>query len=552
MKRSGWFALIAIISFSLLIRTVPLYDYTLWGLDCGEYIYYTNQWVETGGSYRSIDGWGKAYPFFPGMFIIGGAFSLLSGTDLIHSATFIPVLISALSPLFVFLIVNKLMDDWRPAILSTFFFTTVPPVVYAYSQPRPETLGFFFFAFILTLAVTTFRRNLKALLIMFLVLTSLIITHHMSVYFLLLMTLGGIFTSRLWRSCEWNVDKQRTLLFISFFLLTIVYWIFYAVPFGQRRIEGALGFPSYTIIAVPLLGLLLMDLVVRIRRRYDFKVPVNIHKQSIRSFIVFFIIASLIIVPVIVSMVLGTLPVRDIELGTTILFYLPIMILALFGLSSRKIIKTFNEGLSILGWFVFLILSLTVGTITQSSSLLPMRHLSFLLFVVAIFFGIGITQFQIMINPNNDLKKTAVLSLVIFIMVAAMIPITYPSQERAGGFTEGTEWEDVEAGFWIKGTTERKVATDYRMSTAAFSIGYTNLTRREGHDMYFNPDLNKAVSDLEEHDASYIMWDQEMLKGTITVQGENPSPFDSRLKSSYIENFYQVYLSEECEVYRVR
>jgi len=474
---------------------------------------------------------------------------MLSGADLFYSTMFVPVLISALSPLFVFLIVNKLMDDWRPAILSSFFFSTLPPVIYGYSQPRPETLGFFFFAFILTLGVTTFRKNKKSLLIMFIVLAAMIITHHMSTYFLLLMLLGGVFVSRLWRSHEWDMDKKRTFLFISFFILTIIYWIFYAEPFGQRRIQGALGLPSFSIILVPLLVLLFIEILVRLRRKYDFKVPVNVHKQNIKSFLVFFSIALLITIPILINVALGTLPVRDIELGAMVLLYLPLVVLALFGLSSRKIIKALNEGPSLIGWFCFIVLSITAGVITQSSSLLPMRHLTFLLFSVALLFGVGLTQFHLMTNPREEAKKTAVLSLVIFIMVGTMIPLAYPSQERAGGFTEGTDWEDVEAGFWLRSTTERKTATDYRMSTAAFSVGNLNLTRRQGDDMYFNPDLSEAVRDLDDHEASYLMWDQEMLKGTVTVQGENPRPFNEELKQNYTENFYRVYLTEECQAY---
>ncbi|MFW6145112.1 MAG: hypothetical protein ACOC55_06015, partial [Candidatus Natronoplasma sp.] len=209
MKRSGWFALAAIISFSLLMRTLPLYDYALWGMDAGEYLYYTQRWMESGGSYLSIDGWGEAYPFFPGIFILSGAFSSLSGADLTHSFNFTSVLISGLSPLFVFLIVHKLMNDWRPAILSSFYFAALPPLIYSYSQPKPETLGFFFLTFILALNVTLLREHKKVIVLMMMGVFALIITHHLSTYFLLLMLFGGFFVSRLWRSKEWPLDRHR-------------------------------------------------------------------------------------------------------------------------------------------------------------------------------------------------------------------------------------------------------------------------------------------------------------------------------------------------------
>ncbi|MEF8874520.1 MAG: hypothetical protein V5A88_07620, partial [Candidatus Thermoplasmatota archaeon] len=288
MKRSGWFALIAIISFSILIRTVPLYEYSLWGMDCGEYVYYTHQWIETGGAYTSIDGWGKAYPFFPGMFILGGAFSLLSGADLISSVMFVPVVISGLSPLFLFLIVQKLMEDWRPAILSAFFFAGLPPVIYSYSQPKPETLGFFLLTFILALNVTLLRKNRKAVVPMSIGVIALIITHHFSTYFLLLMLLGGVFISRFWRREEWPLDKQRTFLFLFFSVFTLTYWLYFATPFAENRVKGALLFPSYFIVVVPFASILFIELLVRFRRRYDISMPINVHKQEMKSFLLLF------------------------------------------------------------------------------------------------------------------------------------------------------------------------------------------------------------------------------------------------------------------------
>ncbi|MFP4609121.1 MAG: ArnT family glycosyltransferase [Candidatus Aenigmatarchaeota archaeon] len=552
MKRSGWFALAAIISFSLLMRTLPLYDYALWGMDAGEYLYYTQRWMESGGSYLSIDGWGEAYPFFPGIFILSGAFSSLSGADLTHSFNFTSVLISGLSPLFVFLIVHKLMDDWRPAILSSFYFAALPPLIYSYSQPKPETLGFFFLTFILALNVTLLREHKKVIVLMMMGVFALIITHHLSTYFLLLMLFGGFFVSRLWRSKEWPLDRHRMVLFVFFLAATLSYWLFYATTFAGNRIKGALGFPSYFIIVVPFLVLVFLELLVKLRRRFDISMPVNVHKQDMKSFLVFIGVALLIIVPSILHVTFGTFPVRDIKLGTTVLVYLPVAVSALLGVSSRKIIKAVAEGPSVIGWFTFILLSVLGGVLSRSSSLLPMRHVTFLLLSVSILFGIGIVQFHILTNPKRDMKKTLILSLILFILLASVVPYSFPSQERAGGYTEGVEWEDMEAGFWLKGSTSRKTATDHRMSSAAFSVENKNLTWTEGDDMYFSSDLTEGKEDLRYHNASYILWDQEMLNGTATQQGQNPKPLDPELKKDYHDNFYRVYLSEECESYVVR
>ncbi len=552
MKRSGWFALLGIVSFSLLISTIPLYEYSLWGMDCGEYFYYTHRWVETGGRYLSIDGWGKAYPFFPGMFVLGGGFHLLSGADLMRSMMFVPVVISALSPLFVFMIVHKVMDDWRPAILSAFFFISLPPIIYAYSQPRPETLGFFLMLLILSLNITSLERYKKTALLIIMALFALVITHHLSTYFLILFFVGGITVSKLWRRKKWRLDSVRTWLVVFFLISTFLYWIFYSTPFGERRIEGALGFPSYTIVFAPFVFLVFLEILTRVRRRFDFTVSIKLYEQDIRSFLIYSLFILILITPVIIQITFGTLPVRDIELGTTVLLYFPMVVLGLFFVPSRKIIKALKEGPTLIGWFLFVIISMIVGFISQSSSLLPMRQFAFFLLTISILFGIGLFHFHgTIFNPKTKKRKTLALGIFVMILVAFLIPLSYPSQERAGGYMEGVESEDMEAAFWMRHSTREKIAADHRLSGALFSVSNQELTWTDGDEMYFSDNFSAAQDDLENNNVSYIMWDEEMEKGAAVVPGQNPEPLDHTLMQRYHEEFHLIYKSEEVMVYSV-
>ncbi len=521
-------------------------------MDSGEYLYYTHQWVNTGGAYLSIDGWGQAYPFFPGIFILGGGFHLLSGVDLIGSFMFVPVVVSALSPLFVFMIVHRVMNDWRPAILSAFLLTSLPPLIYGYSQPRPETLGFYLMLLILSLNITSLERHKKTSIPIVIALFSLIITHHLSTYFLILFFVGGIAVSKLWRRKEWKLDVVRTRLIIFFMILTFLYWIFYSIPFGERRIEGAFGFPSFTLVLVPFVFLVFLEFLTKIRRKFDFSISINLHKQDIRSFLIFSFLVLILITPVIVQITFGSLPVRDIELGTTVLLYLPMVFLGIFFVPSRKIIKALKEGPTLIGWFIFVMISMLVGFITQSSSLLPMRHFTFFLLTVSLLFGIGLFHFHgTVFNPNGKKRKTLVLGVLVIILVAYLIPLSYPSQERAGGYIEGVESEDMEAAFWIKHTTTGKIAADHRLSGALFSVSNQEMTWTEGNEMYFSENFSEALKDLRDNNVSYIIWDEEMKKGAAIVPGQNPEPLDSRLIQSYHEKFHLVYKSEEVLIYSV-
>jgi len=469
-----------------------------------------------------------------------------------RSMMFVPVVISALSPLFVFLIVHRVMNDWRPAILSAFFFTSLPPLIYGYSQPRPETLGFFFMLLILSLNIASLEMHKKTSVLMILALFSLIITHHFSTYFLILLFIGGVAFSRLWRRKEWELDLIRTWLVVFFMIPTFFYWIFYSAPFGVGRIEGALGFPSYSIVFLPFIFLILLELLTKIRRRLDFTIPINLYKQDMKSFLIFSLFVFLLTIPVIIQMTLGTLPVRDIELGTTVLLYLPMVFLGLFFVSSRKIIKTFKEGPTLIGWFIFVIISMIVGFISQSSSLLPMRQFLFFLLIVSLLFGIGMYHFHgVLFNPNGDKIKTMVLGVIIIILVAYLVPLSYPSQERAGGYMEGVESEDMEAAYWLKHSTTGKIAADHRLSGALFSVSNQQVTWTEGQEMYFSENFSEALDDLRDNNVSYIMWDEEMKKGAAIVPGENPQPLNRTLMQSYHEKFHLVYRSEEVVVYSV-
>lgn len=552
MRKSGWFALASILCFSFLISTLPLYEYSLWGLDCGEYFYYTQQWVESEGAYLSIDGWATAYPFFPGMFIVSGSFHILSGVDIFTSSLFVPVLINALAPLFLFLIVHNVMDDWRPALFSSLFFTTLPPIIYAYSQPRPETIGFFLFLFILSMSVTTLKKHKKTIGPIIFAMLALVFTHHLSSYFLILFYLGGIFVSKLWKKRYWPSDNIRTYLLILFLIFVFLYWIIYATPFFGRRIKNALIFPSYTIVLFPFLFIVILELLSRFRKKYDIVVPINLYKENFKSFLLIASVTLMIVVSILVIIAMGTFPVREIELGTTILHYLPIVFLGLFAVSARKIIRALEEGPTFIGWLIFILLSMTAGVIFDSSSLLPMRQLTFLLIIVSIFFGMGLYHFSTVIfNPMEKKSKTFALGILIILLISILVPLSYPSQERAGGFIEGVESEDMEGAFWAKSSLTGRISADHRISGALFSVSYRNVTWRDGYDMYFSSNFSRAERDIIKNNVSYLMWDEEMQKGAAIELGRNPQPLDPDLLEKYHERFFLVYSSEEVSIYAV-
>ena len=552
MKNSSKIILLSIISitlFSLLMRTIPLFRYSMWGMDFGEYVYYTQRWVSTGSSYLSIDGWGQAYPYFPGIFILSGSFVLTTEVSILRSTLFIPVIISSFVPLLVFLISHRITKSWKPSLISSIFLSVAAPFVYNYSQPKPETLGFFLMAVLLIFFLTISQKSKKVYILIIPTAAALVVTHHLTTYFSILFILGGIFFSEFVKR---KPDVNNLSKFYSYLLLTtlaIIFWMLYADPFRQNRIYQALGTPSYSIIAVPYLVIVLAYLMIGLRRRSDYILPINIHKQNLISFLKFAVPSFIICISILMFVGFHRVPGRDFKLGYQVFLYIPLLFLGILAVESRKIIKVFRDGIHVVGWFLFGSLSMILGIITEDSSLLPMRQLSFLMLPLSILLGLGVIQIFTLYNPFRKKNRNVIFVILITFLLLWSVPFTYPDQESVSGYQEGSDWDDVEAGIWTRHIQE-KIATDHRMSAVLFGVGNDNLTWTEGYHIYFSSDTSEIREELTTLNISYMLWDQDMLKGVATSPGVTPHRFNARALDYYRTN-YSVYKTEECEMYIV-
>lgn len=549
MKRSTLFALVAVLFASIWARTLLFFSYSLWGIDCGEYVYYTHKWVSTGAIYKGIDGWAQAYPFFPGMFTVSGSLNLLTGTPLVPSVVVIPALISSFVPLFVFLLVYKVTSNEKTSLASAAFLTVLAPFVYNYSQPKPETVGFFLVLLLLLMSVHLSEKNKKYFWLMIPASGALIVTHHFSSYFLLLFLLGGLFVSIVVRGRITNGDRYRFYYFIFMSTAVLLYWLFAAPPFRHNRLYQALGAPSYSIVLSPYLFVVLIYLIYRFRKRYDLGLNINLRRENnVKGPVYLSVVITLTLISL-VYLAFNPIPGRDIVIGEDVLLYVPLALLGIFPIFARKIFLIYRQGLHLLGWTVFIFLSFLAGVVTGSTSLLPMRQVAFIMLPVSILFGIGVVQYFTDLNPGRTRKKALVLSAVLLILLAWNLPLMYPTQEMANGYEERTEWDEFEACFWLK-NLDKKVATEHRLSAAAFAVSNKNLSWTDGSDIYFSADPDAALEEMRELNVTFIMWDEEMQNGVTTGASEHPYPFSDILIDYYREQ-YLLYMGEETEVYIV-
>src|SRR5439155_47762 len=137
------------------------------------------------------------YPYFPGVFFPQAGLVDLAGGDV---PTVMNLLIPILGVFTVFprfLLAVRITKEPRFGLFAAAFLAGAIPHAYTTAHAAPATLGdlFVFAGLVLFLRL---RADPKALAPLLLVSGALIVTHHLSAYFLLLMVLGpiaiGVFT----------------------------------------------------------------------------------------------------------------------------------------------------------------------------------------------------------------------------------------------------------------------------------------------------------------------------------------------------------------------
>src|ERR1051325_1660069 len=126
---------------ALLVRLWPAVRYGVWGSDSGEYVYLTRQLVDGGEVRLGYHGWGLAYPYFPGLFVVSGAVSAMLGVDPFHAVLWTTPILAATLAILVGLLGYRITSDPRVAIVAGAFVAVSSTVVVTTSHAMPGTLG---------------------------------------------------------------------------------------------------------------------------------------------------------------------------------------------------------------------------------------------------------------------------------------------------------------------------------------------------------------------------------------------------------------------------
>lgn len=473
MKRSSALALASIFFVALFMRILPLFRFTLWGADTGEYYFLTNELITKNFISYNYNGWGVSYPYFPGMYVLSASTRLICNYDLISSLLLIPPIISSLFVFPFFLMVRKLFEDDRIALLSSLFLSVAMPYVYPTSHPAPCSIAHFLLIFCLLLLIKSYE-NRYFFLPLILSSLALVATHHLTVYFLFLIVTFAFFLREVLKRKS-DIRMKIDIYYILFLLTTMVaYWTFIAVPF-KNLLDNAFSISSLLLFFIAYLSLLFLLFLIYVRRRFQWKYSPAF--PTVNSQIAKFFLLLGVGFIVLFYTAFYTTPGTNIRVDVAVIpLFAPLIILISFGACGSRFTRFYENGISINAWLWVILFSLFAGIATNSHTLIPYRHAEYLMIPLALLVGLGIVFLS---DIWLSSKKKVVSTVIILIIISLSTFSVYPEKDIMGGFQEGTIDEEISTILWVKYsimTIEDTIVTDHRMSSLLFGFTGINAT----------------------------------------------------------------------------
>src|SRR5947208_5153 len=271
MRKSTVFGLTALVLGSVGVRLSPLWSFLYWGSDTGEYFAILRNLAGTGHVSTIYDGWGVTYPYFPGMFFLQGGLAALSGLDLPTVLNLLVPILGAVSVVPMFLIARRVTGEDRVALFAAALLVGAIPHTYTTTHPAPATVGNLL-ALVGLLLFLRLRTDRAALVPLVLVTGALVATHHLALYFFLLMVLGTILVQGFARPWRWTFGSKREVAYAGILVAgTFAYWFLYATTFREFILTDVDIRPWWAILVLFGFGLLFLGAVVYARTRIGWR-----------------------------------------------------------------------------------------------------------------------------------------------------------------------------------------------------------------------------------------------------------------------------------------
>lgn len=501
---------------AMLMRLLPLLDFTLWGSDWGEYFHLTDRLVQEGYHPDENLGWGRAYVDFPGLFDLTGAVALVAGVSTSAAMILIVPCATAISCLLVACIVLRLGGSPVAALISAGIIALIFPEVFTNSHPVPGPIGSvlvmgFMIVFIMG---DTWRRDedvdaerpMTLYVLIVLLLFILTITHHLSLFFvIIILGLSYLLRSALVRGVEAERAFWGLWCVIAALALATVYWLLVADTFREKVMVDLAGIPGPYMMGLAWVGLVVMVLLGHYLSSRDKELPNYPFwgpSKVLPALLAFVIVAFTIIAMV----ALYGFPGTEIQPNEEMFLYvIPTVAMFAFMIGSTDVALRRSGGHVIIGWMFALVFSFLVSSAFESSILVPYRHVPYIVEASAVLIGIGAIHLIALGTPKGidgprsgptggpslGRARNALFIVVALVLVMALAATAYPPKTVMGNFQEGTTESETGATLWLKGglpgpgadpqdTSAGCVVSDHRLSSIAFGIGGQMATWDKG------------------------------------------------------------------------
>lgn len=554
MRRSTGLALAAIVVVAIAIRLSPLLTSLYWGSDFGEYFGILRFLSLRGGMPTHYLGWGTTYPWFPGMFFAQEALLGIGGLDLPTVLSLLVPVLGGLAVLPIFLISEEILHDDRVALFVAAFVAGVMPHVYPTSHTAPATVGDLL-AFTTLLLFLRLRTDSRAGLPLVLVTGALVMTHHLSTYFLILMVLGGIVLRGLLRPMTWDEGTRRETAYAAFLLATtFAYWFGYATPFRDNILIDVNVQPWWILFVAFGALLALVALVIAGRRRVAWRYRPRY--PSLRYSLAMFGLALAFVIGLAAGTVLGAIPGTSVSLPPIVLLdFAPLLVLLAFSSAGRKFFDFLRAGAATPAWFLALAASALAGSVVATRVLIPYRHVEYLVVPVAILAGAGFFRLLDLASPSRLRRTAAVLAGCG--LLAGNFVVAIPPPSFVAGWNEGTAPAAMDGVFWAHGRLDGLVAADHMASTNLFGFSGVNATWDTTVAPFFatgfadaRPGLVGVPSPSGVRDVTYVWLDAVETQGVELRVWQPAVPMPPAAIAKFSESpFVKVYDDGYAQVY---
>jgi 4-amino-4-deoxy-L-arabinose transferase-like glycosyltransferase len=525
---------------AIVIRSIPSWIYPVWGNDFGIYYGLTNTFIKNKELFLPYTGWGESYQYFPMLYLITASFYWITGIDLLWLMPKLIPIFGGLTALLLFFLVDKLLASKRIALIAAAFLSVAPIHVYQTSLAAPLTIGHFFMLLSLLLFVLS-RKNSKYLPLLFISTGCLILSHHLTTYFYLLVITAVIFISN-FNAKEWTPKLRQDILYILLAITaTFCYWSVVATPV-LGFIEHGTPLGVWQLMLICYIAVFFSFLVIWIKRKYNLFWEVK--RPNPREDLTKFIFSNVLILGII--SLLAILGVSWANLEFTPLFILcSLPLIALIGFCAVGFRHAWfvKNGDFVKGWLLAILLSLLYSVLTWNRvnfCLFPERHLEYIIVPLCIIAAVGVSEFFREHHPD---KKSIFIGIILLLVITngAAAYETRETMSEISGIDEACSEADLEVIGWMEGNlTQRNltIATDHRLAMLLQAKGFNTTFDKNGTTWYPQKiwtaeNLTECLEELNLYGKIYYVFIDDIMKNKSISSSESPHELLHMTNESY-------------------